>query len=88
VVIQASGQVCFLKLHHGRRSITLAEAEAILVERGDLPSEAAPQTQDGKTQDEELDSNITLFRFQGLCQRSAVSAMKTDASETTFQLSH
>ncbi|MCX6879371.1 MAG: NB-ARC domain-containing protein [Verrucomicrobia bacterium] len=38
VVTQANGQVCFLKLHHGRRRITLAEAEAILVERGDLPA--------------------------------------------------
>ena len=38
VVTQRNGQVCFLKLHHGQRRITLAEAEAILVERGDLPA--------------------------------------------------
>ena len=36
VVTQSNGQVCILKLHHGHRRITLAEAEAILVERGDL----------------------------------------------------
>jgi len=41
VVTQANGQVCFLKLHHGHRRITLAEAEAILVERGDLPATCA-----------------------------------------------
>ena len=35
VVTLSSGQVCILKLHHGHRHITLAEAEAILVERGD-----------------------------------------------------
>lgn len=34
-VTQANGQVCILKLHHGNCRITLAEAEAILVERGD-----------------------------------------------------
>ena len=35
---QKSGQICFLKLHHGHRRMTLAEAEAILVERGELPA--------------------------------------------------
>ena len=50
VITQANGQVCFLKLHHGHRRITLAEAEAILVE------EAAPQTQDGKIQDARLEN--------------------------------
>ena len=30
VVTQANGQVCFLKLHHGNRRISLAEAEALL----------------------------------------------------------
>ena len=34
VVTQSNGQVCILKLHQGRRRITLAEAEAILVEQG------------------------------------------------------
>ncbi|MCX6876221.1 MAG: hypothetical protein NTW21_20805 [Verrucomicrobia bacterium] len=38
MVTQSNGQVCILKLHHGQRRITLAEAEAILVERGDLPA--------------------------------------------------
>ena len=33
VVTQANGQVCILKLHHGNRRITLAEAEAMLTER-------------------------------------------------------
>ena len=32
-VTQANGQVCILKLHHGNRRITLAEAEAILAEQ-------------------------------------------------------
>ncbi|KAB2641417.1 MAG: DUF4062 domain-containing protein [Verrucomicrobia bacterium] len=36
VVTLANGQVCFLNLHHGQRRISLAEAEAILVERRDL----------------------------------------------------
>ena len=30
VVTQADGQVCILKLHHGNRRVTLAEAEEIL----------------------------------------------------------
>ena len=30
VVLQADGQVCFLKLHHGNRRVSLAEAEVIL----------------------------------------------------------
>jgi len=30
VVTQANGQVCFLKLHHGQRRISLVEAEALL----------------------------------------------------------
>ncbi|MCX6879349.1 MAG: hypothetical protein NTW21_36925 [Verrucomicrobia bacterium] len=38
MVTQRNGQVCFLKLHHGHRRITLAEAEAILMERGELPA--------------------------------------------------
>jgi WD40 repeat protein len=30
VVTQSNGQVCILKLHHGQRCVTLAEAEAVL----------------------------------------------------------
>ena len=30
VVTQANGQVCILKLYHGQRRVSLAEAEAIL----------------------------------------------------------
>jgi hypothetical protein len=44
VVTQANGQVCFLKLHHGHRRITLAEAEAILVERGELSAISGHQS--------------------------------------------
>jgi len=36
VATQANGQVCILKLHHGQRRVSLAEAEAILAERGGL----------------------------------------------------
>jgi len=46
VVTQANGKVCFLKLYHGHRRITLAEAEAILVQ------EASPQTQESGYQNE------------------------------------
>ncbi|MCX6898313.1 MAG: WD40 repeat domain-containing protein, partial [Verrucomicrobia bacterium] len=36
VVTQANDQVCILKLHHGNRRVSLAEAEAILAEREEL----------------------------------------------------
>jgi hypothetical protein len=36
VITQANGQVCILKLHHGNRRISLAEAEELLRSQGKL----------------------------------------------------
>jgi len=55
VVTQMNGEVSILKLHHGHRRISLAEAEAILVERGELSaSEASPQRPESRDQTENL----------------------------------
>jgi hypothetical protein len=39
VVTQANGQVCFLKLHHGNRRITLAETKELLRSEGTIEKE-------------------------------------------------